>query len=222
MAAATARSRSKKRSLLDDVQEVGFTDAPTEDQSNKLSELGRQLLERDREIADLERRLSEARTARWKIASEDLPSYMESVGQNVIGLGDVEVVLEPFYHANISAEWPEERRQTAFDYLESVGAGGLIKLMLAYSFRRGELESARQVQFAIETVAEMINRIRAEAGIEEPFVLPEPTLREEVHHMTLTAWLKERVEAGSEVDLEVLGATVGRVAKVVRQKKRRR
>jgi hypothetical protein len=218
-AAAAKRKKTKPRSLLDSDEPVGFTDAPSRDQSLKLTALGRELLDVEHHMLELERELEKAQKRRHAIRHSELPELMESVGQNKIGLGALEIVLEPFYHASISAEWPEEKRQAAFDYLEARGDGDMIKLQLSYAFRRGELDAARLVQFAMDATVELINKIRGDAGVEQEFVLPEPSLRTEVHHMTLTAWLREQVEAGREVDLEKVGATVGQVAKVKQQKR---
>lgn len=197
-------------SVLDEVLGGGggFTRAPTEEESASLAAMGRRLLEAERAIEDLETALAERRAERQKLVREEMPAYMQAIGQDRVGLPDSEVdlVLEPYYYANIAADWDPARRRRAFEWLEEHGGGDLIKLNLTYGFRRGEAALARWLRNLVGAFTRLLPG--------DPVDLPEPTVREEVHHQTLTAWLRERVEAGDEVDLEVLGATVGSVVKV--------
>lgn len=209
-------------STLSELDEAppAFTDAPSEGDSLKLTRLGQELAELDAEELRLKTELEEKAQRRRTIQMKELPELMRQIGQDHIGLPDhdVDVVLEAYYHANIAADWPDEDRQRAFDYLIERGDGDLIKVTLQYDFRRNQLEDA---QWARNTL-KMMQRFAAELGLEVGNEIPEPTIRTGVHSGTLTAWLREETESGRGVDLAILRATVGQIAKLKARKERKR
>jgi hypothetical protein len=206
---------------LADDEVVGFQAGPTTEQSGELTRLGRELLERTTRAAELAKELEEIKSRVRTIQQEELPAVMRAVGQNVIGLAEgVQITLRPFYHANIAADWPEEKRQAAFDYLEARGDGDLIKLNVSYAFRRGQLNDAVWLKTTVDALAASLNATLSEFGVavEEGGVsIPDPTVRTEVHYATLTAYVREQLEAGREIDLDVLGAQVGEIAEIKTQ-----
>jgi hypothetical protein len=134
------------------------------------------------------------------------------MGQDRIGLPDaaVDLVLEPFYHANIAVDWEPQRREEAFKWLEENGHGDLVKVNVMFSFRKEQLADARWLQTAVK----LIQAAQAECGIETENTIPDPTMKMEVHYGTLTAFVREQVECGAELPLEKLGATVGQIVKI--------
>jgi len=108
-----------------------------------------------------------------------------------------EAELLPFYRANIAASWEEERKLEAFRSLEEFGASDLIKTRVTFSFPRGEKSEA-------------IRLVREHSSLR-------PSLDESVHSSTLTAWVRERIEAGRQTPpLETIGARVGQYVKIKR------
>jgi hypothetical protein len=106
---------------------------------------------------------------------------------------DAEVL--PYYRANIAAAWDEERKYRAFQALEDFGASDLIKTVVTFSFPRGEKKVAQK----------LLTRHKALF----------PKMAESVHSMTLTAWVREQIEAGKPTPpLEVIGAQVGQHVKI--------
>lgn len=203
------RRKSKLAEELDSTP--AFAAAPSEEQSGRLTALGRELAEVDRSIARLERELEEARKRSTAIRHTELPELMTAIGQDRIGLPDdrVDLILEPFYHANIAADWPPEQREAGFDYLASVGAEDLVKTNLSYAFGRSEASKARWVAAMIAVLAQQLSEVG-----EGPEAVPRPTIRTDVAWNTLTAWMRDRVERGLEVDLRRIGGTVGRIVRI--------
>lgn len=200
-----------KRASADDI--VGFTDAPTESESEQLTKLGQQMYDLDKSITDLESHLEARKAERLELAMHTLPAFMQKIGQDRVGLQEfqVDVVLEPYYHANIAADWEPERREAAFAYLESTGNGDLIKTTVAIAFPRRMLAAARWLTGAITTLFHYMNEAKVPGT---PEALPEPTVEMGVAWNTLTAFVREQLENGDPIDVDVLGATVGWIAKV--------
>jgi len=151
------------------------------------------------DIKKLEELLSKAKAEYNTMVCETLPDFMDTIGITKLTFTDpssnqqVEVQTKPYYHASIEAAWDEDRRQKAFNYLEQIGEGDLIKTTLTIPFPRDQHEAAKAL--AIEL---------AKRGIASE-------VKDNVHHMTLTAWLKNQVEERQFVpDLTTIGGVVGR------------
>lgn len=133
----------------------------------------------------------------------DLPELMDSTGVPSIVIGAegnhpaVEAKASNFYRANIAADWEPEKRQEAFNYLDELGSGDLIKTAVTVFFPR---DSRRKTLDFIETVKKL--------GFA-------PIVRMEVHHKTLTVWLQEQVEKYHRVpNVDIIGGVIGRVVKL--------
>lgn len=182
---------------------------PSDDSLERVRTILRQARDLDREIADLEARTKEAKAIVLDLKQKKLPDIYDEVGIDNLGLpgeGNLPAYdcrLEPYYHANISSDWESEKRVNAFNYLEKVKAGDLIKSVYIVVVPRGKRKTAIAVQKALEKL-----------GVEFSTDLSVPW-------NTLTAWVKEQVEKKNTTpDLEVLGATVGRVVKLKERKEK--
>lgn len=158
-------------------------------------------------IEQLEEQIKSAKTARDNLIYKELPDLLDAANIDKIGLPEeaglpaYDINLKPFYRANIAASWPHDKRQAAFNWLTEHGHGDLIKTEITVGFARGAHNEA--LSFAQDT---------KERGLE-------PEMKEAVHTGTLSAWLRETVEKGQELPpLEVLGASVGRVATLKERK----
>lgn len=155
----------------------------------------------------------EATVKVWKVrlnelAQREIPTFFgEVLKTDLIGVPEagVNVRVVPYYHANIKSDWPQEQREKAFAYLEEEGYGDVVKVEVTVAFLKGELKEARELE-------EMIRN--SKFGNTHT-----PVLEMGVHYGTLTSMVKEQIEAGQVLDLEVLGATVGRTAKIEKRKK---
>jgi hypothetical protein len=154
-------------------------------------------------VTDLEERLKEAQRQVRTLQFETLPAILDNLGVDRIGvpahnnMPAYDLILTPYYKANIRADWPPAARAAAFQALVDLGHEDLIKTEITATLPRGQHQLAAQI----------VEDIR-DNGVE-------PAVSEQVHHQTLTAWLTARLEAHEPVpDLEVIGATVGRIARL--------
>lgn len=182
----------------------GFTDAPSQAESAKLTEMGRELYNLDRELERLEKEVEKTKQRRHVLATKEMPDYMQNIGQDRIGLPEfgVDLIVDDFFHAVIQAEWPPEKREAAFKWLEDNGHGDLIKTIVTIAFPRRALPAAR---WLIDKVKSLKHK---------SFTVPEPSVEMTVPWNTLTAFVKEQYKKGVALPLDTLGATVGRVVKV--------
>lgn len=156
----------------------------------------------------LEEQLSEVNKQLNTLYFVSLPDLFNELGFSSFTLNAdgnypaMEAQARPYYSANISARWPEEKRREAFDYLKSIGHDDIIKtqITIALPARRKNKREANR--------AERVLKVLAKIGI-----IPE--VKQDVNHNTLTAWLKERVEQENFVpDLSKIGGTVGRIVRL--------
>lgn len=132
-----------------------------------------------------------------------LPDNFDAAGITAFELGAIDnqpgirAELKPYYSANIAGSWNEEKRSAAFNYLESLEAGDLIKTQLSVSLPQGCWDQAQLLASLIEA-----------QGFQ-------PEVKQSVPHTSLTAWLKEQVERHNFTpDLAKIGGAVGRVVKI--------
>lgn len=119
-----------------------------------------------------------------------------------------ELRVEDYCRANIAADWDAESRAAAFDWLEKSGNGGMIKVQLRALFGRGDKTLFDR---AIKAFRKSLGKRADDVAVE---------VNESVPHGTLTAFVKAELDAGREVPLQTLGATVGKVAKLARPRRR--
>lgn len=186
-----------------------FTKGPSTEQSQKLTAMAEELVDVEDDITDLELKLEAAKEKKKLITMVQMPEFMKLIGQDRIGLPDrnCDLIMEPFYHANIKAEWPEEQREAAFKWLEDTNNGDLIKVQMIFLFPKTMYDVA-------VWVSTQVAKLKIPAAFKTKEKIPEPTINKTVPWNTLTAFVKRLVEGGKECPLEVLGATVGQVVKV--------
>lgn len=186
----------------------GVSTAPSDGQSRALTILASELLAVEAKIAEHESAISDLKKRQKAIKFTELPDLMKEIGQDKVGLPswNCDVLLEAYYHANISADWDSDRREVAFAHLDSVGGGDIIKTQLSLSAGRGEYDK-------MQRVAARVRQMLAEEDLSA-----EMTMDLSVPWNTLTAFVKEQVRAGTVIDLEKLGATVGSTVKIKKRK----
>ena len=153
--------------------------------------------------ADLEQRRKDANIALQKLYFKELPDMFDELGIPEIALAPegnhpgVKAKAKPYYRANIAADWPDEKRKAAFEWLVGNGDGDLIKTEVVTAFPRGAYELA--VSYAEQARANGLT----------------VAVKESIPHATLTSWLKESIEKhGVMPPLDTIGGTVGRVVEV--------
>lgn len=161
---------------------------------------------------DLTDSLAEVNKGINRLKADELPVLMTAAGLVTLtleasgNLPELEFSLRPYYKANISAEWPQERQNAAFDWLEENGHGDLIKTVVIIELGRGEIKLLKALSKALLKIK----------GITPDQVM----VRKAVPWNSLTGWLKEQIEKYKRrPPLDVLGATVGQVVDVKQTKK---
>jgi len=179
----------------------------SDDNLLKAQTMALELANLKQEIENTEYHLKEMKSRLNTLAMREIPQFFDDVAKtDLVGVpqAGVNVRIVPYFHANIKSDWPEEQRDRAFNYLETEGYGSIVSVVVSVSFQRGELDKARALELMLR---------RSNLGNTNP-----PKLEMGVPWNTLTALVKEQVTAGNSIDLEILGATVGRMAKIEKRK----
>jgi hypothetical protein len=168
----------------------------SDDDKARVSQLGNRLLALQSEVADLDQQLKDKKRELRNVEELELPEAMDKVGlsefKTTTGL---KVSVKPFYNASI----PSERKDEALDWLELEGHGGIIKTEVSVSFGKGELAQAQ----AFKEFARGFNEVAVD-----------PELSRGVHAQTLKAFVREMIEGGAAIPLDLLGVYNGRKATV--------
>ena len=151
----------------------------------------------EQEISDAERLLKQKKDDLRKITDEQLPEILEEMGLQKFTLTDgSEISVSPLYAASI----PVDRREDAYQWLRDHGFGDLVKNNVTVSFGVGEDDAAKEFTTLCDLQGYAPNQI------------------EKVEPSTLRGWLRERVEAGDPVPLDLFGAYIAQRAKIKRSK----
>lgn len=151
----------------------------------------------------LEDRLKEINQEINTLEHRTLPDLMTEAGVDRLGFPDdnFDLKLTPYYHANIPASWPEERKQAAFRWLEENGHGDLLKVVVSVQFGKRDIEKARALQKQL---------------IDQGHIT---SFAQNVNWSTYTAWLREQTETYHiELPQDLLGLTIGQIVKVSTRK----
>ena len=161
----------------------------------QLSSLVRQFNNVQQQIDDAEEHLKALKQEKQRIGFEQIPALMDEMGIERVDVDGATVELKPF----VSASIPADRKQDAFNWLREHGLDDIIKNDIIVSFGRGEDNMAGDVMYDLE-----------QRGFH-------PEQKTHIHSMTLKAFVKERVEKGLPIDLDMFGAFVARTATVKRK-----
>ena len=181
-------------SLFDEEVDASKFDKVNEDKGKTLSDLIRQSMKIDEEIAQAEQYLKDLKFKKRKVNEEDIPNLMQEMGMDSVTVDGNKVALRQFVHARIA----DDKKDEAFTWLRSIGEGDIIKNDVTVSFKSGEDNMAGAVVDDLRT-----------KGLE-------PAQKTHVHPQTLKAWVKNRIESGGEIDFDTFGVFVGTEAKISR------
>ena len=166
-------------------------------QLDGVSRLANEAAALEHKLAEQEQAMKETKAALHKITDEQLPEALEEMGLQKFTLTDgSEISVKPIYSASI----PKDRREEAFQWLRDHEFGDLVKNNVTVTFGRGEDADAK----------EFMNLCGSQGYV--------PDQLEKVEPMTLKAWLRERVEAGDAVPLDLFGAFISQRATIKRSK----
>ena len=131
-----------------------------------------------------------------KISGEIIPTLLSEMGLSSLKLADGSAVeVKPYYAANISIK----NREAAYNWLRSNNLGDIIKNDITVSFGKSEDNKA----------AEYANLAQSQGY--------QPTQKLKVEPMTLKALVRERIEKGVEMPMDIFNVFVGNRTKITRK-----
>lgn len=155
----------------------------------------------ERQVADLEATLSAAKRSLHILRTDRIPSIMEQFMLDSLSFDGWRVDLRTELEGSLPKDdekRPETigRRARAVEWLEKNDGAGIIQTVVTVEFPRDQHERALKVE-----------RVLMAQG----YV---PQLQSTVHHSTLKAFARERLESGAPIDLETIGLNVVKIAKI--------
>lgn len=158
---------------------------PAEENDHPLAEIAKlveQMKQLQQAVVDAELSLKNAQQALADLQERIIPEKMESLGQTVLRLLDgTEVRVDK----KIRVSLPKEKQIAAFKWLIENNHEGLIKRTISVAFSRDQQEAAKT----------LVEKLRSDFENVKQDMKVEPA--------TLTAFVREELEAGREVPLDV-------------------
>lgn len=153
-----------------------------------ISNLAKKQVELEREIAELEDKIKSKKEEHRQVSQVDLPEAMAEIGMQDFTLDSGhKISVKPFYNCSI----PKDKYDEAMDWLRDNGHGDLIKNTISVDFGKGEDSAAVQFKTSLQ-----------EQGTSY-------TDKTGVHPQTLRAFVREQVESGRPLPLDLLGVFIG-------------
>lgn len=129
-----------------------------------------------------------------KILRERIPDIMDELALEDFKMTDgSKITVKDDIKCGIS----EERKPIAFQWLRENDFDGIIKTNVSVAFGKGEAADAEKAKQAL---------------IEAGFTSAE--INDSVHYQTLKSFVKERLEAGTNIPLETFGVFQFKIAKI--------
>jgi hypothetical protein len=181
-------------------QEQNALDNLDTDKLHSVSLLAQQQVELENQINGIEDDLKELRKDLFKLSTQTIPERMKEIGIKSLEMdtGERLSVVK-----NVTASITAKNKELAHKWLVEYGHGDLIKHTVTTKFSRGEEDVAK----------EFVNKLN-EQGLNYD-------VKQAVHAMTLKAFVKEQLEKGNELDMELLGVFEYEVTKITVPKRGR-
>jgi hypothetical protein len=149
-------------------------------------ELGELLVKKQTALAAAEAEVAALSKELLKLKRDDLPALMDELELTEFVLkSGARIRVKP----GVSASITEQNKPQAFAWLITNGFGGIIKTLVEVQFGKGEHDAAE----------------KAAALLKTRFKDREVSVDESVHSSTLNAFVKERMEKGEGVPLDLFG-----------------
>tara|TARA_R110000803_G_scaffold1629_5_gene5286 strand:- start:7203 stop:7772 length:570 start_codon:yes stop_codon:yes gene_type:complete len=167
----------------------------TDEQLSGVAKLVHQQLQIEEAIASTEDHLKALKKDHQRISTQTIPDAITDANllSEFTTADGIKVSIKPFISANIS----EARREEAHFWLREHEHGDIIKNIIS-------VDTGKDQKLAEQAITAL-----SEGGFN-------PSSKESVHASTLKAWLREQVEAGTPVPLELFGAFLGQKSTIKR------
>jgi hypothetical protein len=160
----------------------------SDDALRQVSELANEQVKLEDKISTAEAELKTLKQSHNKVSQVDIPEALAECGLSEFKLANgMKVTVNPFYSASI----PKDRQDEALTWLRDNDHGDLIKQTISVDFGRGE-----------DDAAGALKEVLADSGASY-------TDRTGVHSSTLRAFVREQVESGQNLPLDLLGVFIG-------------
>lgn len=147
----------------------------------------------EREVETLEQALKLKKEQLKLVSETQLPETLMQLGMTEIKLTDgSEVKVEKFYAAHITSEKKDE----AFSWLEKNGHDSIVKSQVIIEVDKGNAKELKRVLTVMKNM-----KISHD-------------LKQAVHHATLKAFIRDQVESGQTIPLDLFGAYIGNRTKI--------
>ena len=164
---------------------------------DKVARLANEASGLQEKVARQEKDLIDAKKALRKVTDELLPDALEDLNLEKVVMKDgSEISVNPIYGASI----PKDRLVEAYDWLRQHGDGDIIKNNVTVTFAKGEDLDAQAFMVMCD---------------DQGFT---PQQAEKIEPMTLKGWLREKVETGQTIPMDLFGAYISQRAKIKRGK----
>ena len=161
----------------------------------RLTAMARNAVNLERQLEMLEAEISRVRKEWLDLTRVQLPDVMAEIGLHSFTLADgSRLRIEDMIEGSLPKD--PAARASAVSILESIGGGEMIRNEVVVPFER------RQHNVAVNLARELQDR-----GLTV-------RVQQDVHHMTLKSFVREKLSHGEEVPFEKLGVFVGRRAVV--------
>ena len=180
--------------MFDTADALGNVDTAT---GKNLSDLVRALKRVEQQIEDTETHIKSLKAEKHKLSVELIPGLMDEMGVERLDVDGVTVSRKMMVHASI----PVDRREEVYAWLRENNLDDIIKNDVVVSFGKGQDNEAGHV----------VGLLR-EQGFD-------PDTKTHIHASTLKAFVKERVENGKPIDLDMFGAFIANAAEIKRKAK---
>ena len=182
--------------IFDDMFDEGEAlDSINTETTKNLSSLVRKLRVVEQDVEDAETHLKALKQERQKLSTQMIPDLMDEMGVERVDVDGLTVTKKQIVAASI----PVANRDEAFSWLRDRGLDDIIKNDVVCSFGRGQDNMAKDAMATL-----------SERGLS-------PSMKTHIHPMTLKAFIKDRVESGDEVDLDLFGAFLSNAVDIKRK-----
>jgi hypothetical protein len=178
---------------IDYFEDLPAQEAPEPATLARLTELAQESKQLEKDIQAATVALEELKGKNDKILMVKIPEIMATLGMEEFKLTDGSKIT---VKEDVKCGLSEERKPFAFDWLRENQFDGIIKQAVSLSFGKGENDAAKRAMTLLQ-----------EAGFE-------PNVGENIHPATLKSFVKEQLEAGTNIPLDVFGVYEYKIAKI--------
>jgi|TARA_R110000751_G_scaffold85858_2_gene171193 hypothetical protein len=160
---------------------------PDDENLRTVANLAMQQVDLEQDITDMEDSLKILKEDHRRLTQNEIPNAVQELGLSSVHLANGTVIeIKPFIDAKI----PKDRVGEAHTWLRANNNGDLIKHVVSANV-------GRDSEAAIAAVKAL-----SKLGLD-------PEDKESVHHQTLKGFVREQVEKGTSIPLELFGVYIG-------------